>query len=151
MASPKVHIKVTFILAGAYAISCIPFAIFSKDSLILSAVIFFGVFVDFDHVMSFKLERIKDGSWVKAEGEIDWLHTWDGLELAILSSVRLESVLPLLSFIVHMMIDGANRATIMNGNKGVLPLSIQIYFYYKLLNCKIFPKTAYKKLTYHYE
>lgn len=129
MASLKWHIAPTTLVA-IISMVCAPITVlFSKNMFVLLAVIGMGIFVDLDHRI---IRRRADGgfyiSGAPIEGCTNWLHTWQMMIGIIILSILLMNPLPLISFVVHILIDGANRANIRWPKWSPLPMWINKFF-----------------------
>lgn len=81
----------------------------SEDVAIFVGVIFFGIFLDADHLSVRRIKRIIDGDWTPLEDYINFLHTWQALVIAAVVSVVVSHYLPLISYLAHLLLDGANE------------------------------------------
>jgi hypothetical protein len=84
--------------------------------------------VDIDHIAYLDKEERKIYSFIEKPGHVDWLHTVWGLIAATINSLILFNFLPLLSFIIHILIDGGNSSIRERPDKG--PLLTLIHPFY---------------------
>jgi len=109
MGSPKRHAVFTLPLIILFLICYMPIILFSKNSLILGGVIFFGIFLDIDHLTLRIIKEFIQGKKVPMIGKINYLHTWYGLiVIAVISIIGFKSLWPLFSYLLHIFIDSCN-------------------------------------------
>lgn len=125
MAAPKWHAIPTAVFATASAIAYQPTS--PKNLFILVAVVGLGFFVDGDHLSIRRVKRILRGEKGPVPGWTNWMHTWWFLAVVVVGSLLLGNWLPLISFAVHMLIDGGNRTEI---GRGGSPLPESLHRFY---------------------
>ncbi len=108
MAHPKVHAIPTFALALLYLLVIGPFALIGKDIVVVALVVLFGVFMDADHLSIRRIKKILIGQKGPVEGWINWMHTWQALAGVIIIAIIVGNILPLLSYVFHILIDGGD-------------------------------------------
>jgi len=128
MASPKWHAvpttALTVISLVAYPVS----SIINKNLFITIAIILLGFFVDADHIPFGKLKQlIKERKWLDSN-HINIMHTWYALAGIIILSVIFGNCLPLLSYAVHILIDGGSRTSMRYPKCSPLPRSLHRFY-----------------------
>ncbi len=109
MAHPKWHAIPTTILTIISICCYMPLAILSDNTLVLLLVMGFGVFMDFiDHLSVRRIKKILSGQKGPVEGWINWMHTWQALAGVIIIAIIVGNILPLLSYVFHILIDGGD-------------------------------------------
>jgi len=106
VASPKAHLVSTTGFVCTWWIF-MPL-VWSRDWLVLSLVIFWGFLTDIDHLPFRNLKAYLEGrlTHVQALGKQKrFFHLWPGLVLDLLSSFLAASILPFLSYAIHIWID----------------------------------------------
>ncbi len=122
MAGPKVHAVPTLILTALAAIFCTPLALLSENSLILILVLFLGLFMDLvDHLSIRRIKKILCGEKEPVPGWVNWMHTWWACLGVLCVSTLLGSVLPFLSYAIHVVIDGGDRSNLKYSGSAPLP------------------------------
>ncbi len=110
MAFPQWHAIPTAIIVIISVICCAPFAFLSGNTLILSLVLFFGVFMDFvDHLSVRRIKKILRGEKGPIPEWTNWMHTWQALAGVIIVVIIVGNVLPLISYVIHILIDGGDN------------------------------------------
>lgn len=110
MAKPRWHIFPTLIILLIYAIFYLPLIIAGKSILISLLIIIFGIFIDIDHLDPRCIKQILHGNFYPKQGWINYMHTWQALICIGILCFLLSNYLPLISYIIHIAIDGGNRA-----------------------------------------
>jgi len=128
MAGPKVHAVPTGIIAIIALIIYTPLALLSSSTAILLLVLFLGVFMDIDHLSIRRIKKIRRGEKGPVEGWVDWMHTWQALVGIIILSVIIFNILPIASYLVHILIDSGNRSNIKYPDKTPLPGFIHQFY-----------------------
>ncbi len=108
MAHPKVHAIPTFLLALLYVLVVGPLALMGRDVVIVILILFFGVLMDADHLSVRRIKKILSGQKGPVEGWINWMHTWQALAGVIIIAIIVGNILPLLSYVFHILIDGGD-------------------------------------------
>lgn len=128
MAHPKVHVIFTFALALLYLLVVGLFVLAGKDVVIVILVVLFGVLIDADHLSIRRIKKILSGRKGPIEGWINWMHTWQVLAGIIIMTIMFGNILPLISYVVHILIDGGD---ISNAKcHGVAPLPEWLHQFY---------------------
>ncbi|OGZ41129.1 MAG: hypothetical protein A3B04_01405 [Candidatus Portnoybacteria bacterium RIFCSPLOWO2_02_FULL_39_11] len=126
------HVLLTAILVFISLIAYQPM-ISRQNFISLSGIIFFGALLDIDHIsfqqiadlLNRKKERLLLGAPVS--GWRNWLHTWQAFIGIVCFSVLAWNLLPLLSFIFHIMFDGANKCNLVY-RTSLLPTAIHPFY-----------------------
>ncbi len=108
MAHPKVHAVPTLVLALVYMLVVGPLALMGRDVIIVMLVLFFGIFMDGDHLSIRRIKRILSGQKGPVPGWINWMHTWEALVGVVIVAIIVGNILPLLSYVAHILIDGGD-------------------------------------------
>ncbi|MEK7160579.1 MAG: hypothetical protein AAB724_00980 [Patescibacteria group bacterium] len=125
------HVLLTAALAF---VSLIVYQPISWQSFIsLSGIVFFGVLLDIDHIsfqqivdlVKMKKDRLLLGAPVM--GWTNWLHSWQALLAIVCFSLLIMNFLPLLSFVLHILLDGANKCNLVYRTS---PLATTIHPFY---------------------
>jgi len=104
LASPKCHAVSTGALVVGYsAIAGIP------ETWTMLFILFFGVFVDIDHLSVLRIKKLLKKDKTVVEGWVNYMHTWQGLLVLSIFCFFTGLLLPWLAYIIHMLVDGANR------------------------------------------
>lgn len=116
MASPKVHAKASGLLLVMYVVGF--FIGFTFDWLDILWIVVFGILIDADHIPFGRLwQAFKFGgfigvkkSWFKYgwfdADHLNIMHTWTALVAVTFFSYEMSNPWPLVSFAIHMLIDG---------------------------------------------
>jgi len=128
MAHPKVHAVPTGMLAIISLVVYTPLALLSHNTLILALVLFFGIFMDGDHLSIRRIKKILRAEKGPVEGWVNWIHTWHALAGVIVASFLISSWLPFLSYASHILIDGANRSNLSYPKAAPLPTFIHRFY-----------------------
>ena len=124
MASPFNHIIVSSIIGIAAAIVHKPEVFNTPKVWAIVAAICFGTFIDLDHLPWRRIKNsILQNDPSPIPGWINWMHDWPGLMLSFLVSLIALCPFPLISYLVHMIMDAANTA---DGKDGVSPIPQKI-------------------------
>ncbi len=120
MARPKWHIAHSIILL---IVVCLLISLTWGKGITAFLLVFgFGVLVDIDHLhpiffwnLNFrKIKNLITGNVKDLElqpaGWVNYLHTWQTIVGVTIFSLIIGSWLPFVSYSVHMVVDGANRA-----------------------------------------
>lgn len=138
MAHPKVHVISTHTLALVYLLGVGPLALRcnGQDVMVVALVVLFGILIDADHLSIRKIKKILRGEKGPIPGWVNWMHTWQALVGVIIIVMIIGNVLPFIAYIMHILIDGADRANLTYPNS---PLPTLIYRFYP------------RWMTYYYE
>ncbi len=109
MARSRCHAIPTGIIFILVVLICPPLAIFSENALIAAAVIFFGFFVDLDHLSIKRIRKILRGGKGPIENWVNWMHTVWALIVVVGISALLINYWPLVSYGIHILIDAGDR------------------------------------------
>lgn len=127
MAYPKWHIVPTAVIGGAYWFFHRPLKAWSRDTLVLLLIVGFGVLLDVDHLSIRRVKKLLRRDRSPIEGWVNWLHTWYALVGIVVVSAIIGNLLPLLSYSVHILIDGADRGNPIERNS-LLPAAIHRFY-----------------------
>lgn len=116
MAKPKWHVLATTPIAVVAAVKHLPQDIISRESAILISAVLLGVFIDVDHLSIRRIKRIIAGQKGPVADWINWLHTWQAMLVIAIFSLVLQTFLPFMSYLIHILIDGANRDNLLFNN-----------------------------------
>lgn len=140
MANPKWHIVHSFSLFIVYLCFFLPFAaIWGRGIKDLLLVFGFGVLIDIDHLSRcffrdlslFKIKNLITGKIKDLDlqpiGWVNYLHAWQAMVGVAVFSLIIRTWLPLASYLIHIVVDSANRA---NPEYQTSPLPIAIHRFF---------------------
>jgi len=79
------------------------------------AASFSGFFIDFDHLSFRRVKNLFEGRWKEyIPGWIDYFHTWQAALFFLAVSAYLGWWFAFVSYIIHVLIDGANRENLVS-------------------------------------
>jgi hypothetical protein len=111
MANPRWHAAPTAVLTVVSLVVYPVSSIISKNLFIAIMVILLGFLVDIDHLPFNKLKQfLMGGKWLDPN-HVNIMHTWYALAGVIIFSAIIGNCLPLLSYAVHILIDGGSRTS----------------------------------------
>lgn len=112
MAHPQWHVLPTAVVGGFSCVFYRPLKIWGKNTLVILLVIGFGLLTDIDHLCLRRVKKLLRGDISPVEGWINHMHTWYALVGVVVISVIIGNLLPLASYALHVLVDGANRANL---------------------------------------
>lgn len=135
MAAPKWHLGPTLILSIMSVTIYSPLSLASRNTMIIASIFVFGVLVDYiDHLSIRRLKKLYKVIFLKqkeargpVEGWVNWMHTVWALIGVVGFSILIHSSLPLISYVIHILIDGGNRDNILYPNS---PLPAWLHKFY---------------------
>jgi len=135
VARPKWHIPPTMVLIAISIVCYTPLALVNENALVLFSVLVFGVIMDYiDHLSIRRLKKLYKVLVLKqkeakgpVEGWVNWMHTSWALAGVIVFSIYIWNTLPLISYIVHILIDGGNQDNVLYPNS---PLPAWLHKFY---------------------
>lgn len=98
----------------------------SIEYFVFLCTIFFGFIMDFDHISGMKYIKglmKKDLEVPTPEEWTNWLHTKKTLVCVMLLTIGVGNLMPLLSYAIHIGVDGFNRANLKYANSP-MPVAI---------------------------
>lgn len=134
MAKPNIHFGVTIALLVFYGLVIAPLSIFQNGMwyIIWFSTLLIGVLIDVDHASLIRIKEALRGVHGPIPGWNNYLHSWVAFWLIIAACIYFwvlsGSYLPLLAYILHILIDSANRS---NENSGPMGISAVPNFLYR--------------------
>lgn len=127
MAAPKWHALATTPIA---IVSTVAYPLTTPENIIvLAGVVGLGIFTDGDHLSIRRVKKILRKEKGPVPGWINWGHTWLFCVAVVLVSIFVWSILPFVSYTVHMLIDGGDRSNV-EKYPGVAPLPEFLHRFY---------------------
>lgn len=121
MASPKVHLLPTAVLASIYFFAVAPLFFYSRQNLIIILIIGLGFLMDVDHLSAQRIQKILRGEKGPVPGHVNLMHTWIALFFVIVGCYAIENYLPLVSYGIHILIDAGDRGNLQYHGSSPLP------------------------------
>lgn len=126
MVDIRIHAIITIPVALASWILYPPQNTLSIEYFVFVCTIFFGFMIDLDHIsdIDYIVCLMKEKPKVPTTEEwTNWLHTKSAVVGVILLTVAVWNLMPLISYAIHIGVDGFNRANLKYGNSP-MPVAI---------------------------
>lgn len=123
MASAMVHFPVSATVVTIGLLPNMPAQFSTRSFLVSTLVMAFGFLLDIDHISSLRPGKIRNGMWIRELEHTNWMHTWQAATAVALVSVKIWNIMPLISYVLHILIDAPN----LNNMRCPLPLALLCY------------------------